>query len=139
MRCRLHTRNDPTSHWQATANASAITHNALQAQYQKRSHKSMAGNCLRIRYYTQCDTGSIPETIPQNDGNCKHTGFYTQCVSCPENQHHIKSKKCQMQSFRLNTERTAWLNKPNEGIHICLYTVMKNARPRLPMYSGRWV
>jgi len=61
-------QKDPTSYWQATANASAITHNALQAQYQKRSHKSMAGNCLRIRYYTQCAAGSIPETIPQVNG-----------------------------------------------------------------------
>lgn len=42
MRCRLNTRNDPTSQWQATACASAITHNAIQAQYQKRSHRMMA-------------------------------------------------------------------------------------------------
>ena len=87
---------------------------------------------------------SLPEMIqsahihfytPENQrtgAKCTDTRFYAQCGTKQENQRHY-----QMHTHPLLHTVRHRTDEPNEGIHsINLYTVAKNMRPCLPMYSG---
>ena len=63
---------------------------------------------------------------PTQDIPSAHTGFYTQCS---------KGKDIEKNSPRY-AQCDPGLMEPYKYIHINLYTVMKNTRPCLPMYSG---
>jgi hypothetical protein len=74
---------------------------------------------------------------PKINDKFTHKGFYTQCVAWRKKRRWFYVEKIpRYKSIYFSKRWTQGVLKPNERKQINLYTVEKNVRPRLPVYSG---